>query len=111
MGAPMSFDDYLEIKVVGAIAFIKMMAPRWRETKTSPSSIHDLKVQIPRLTRLKKRELTEQDLSEFRQLYEQDCRWNEMRIDAGMSPLPVFRQPNPPLPTPSPDTPPPPGLP
>jgi hypothetical protein len=91
-----SFEEYLAIKVAQSIAFVEMMIPRWEETKEfSPSSKHDLKVQVPRLCRLKKGELTEQDIGEYKQLYEQECRWNEMRINAGMSPLPIFREPTP----------------
>lgn len=88
----MDFEDYLALRVKSSIAFLEKMIPIWEQTKGSCNSDHELKRQPARLMRLKSGQLNEQDMEEYRQLYDCAIRTNQMRIDRGLSPLPIFRE-------------------
>ena len=88
----MNFEEYLALKVKSSIAFLEKMIPVWEETKTSPNSQYELKRQPNRLVRLKSGQLSQQDIAEYRSLYAQDVRLNQMRLDKGLTPLLIFRE-------------------
>ena len=86
----MNFEDYLDLKVKSSIAFLEKMIPVWEETNTSPNSQYELKRQPKRLVRLKSGKLNDEDIAEYRSLYDHDVRLNQMRLDRGLTPLPIF---------------------